>query len=128
MKKLKWLLIALVGVPVVLIAIALVLVFSFDANQLKPILVKEADKQGIALTIDGDLGWQIWRNLAVTVEGVALANSKTRAPLAELQSAALSVELMPLLNVLVSIEKGSWLANQIVKGLIFQYRKMMRTQ
>lgn len=103
MKKLKWLLIALVGVPVVLIAIALVLVFSFDANQLKPILVKEADKQGIALTIDGDLGWQIWPNLAVTVEGVALANSKTRAPLAELQSAALSVELMPLFSGSVKV-------------------------
>lgn len=103
MKKLKWLVIALVGVPIVLVAIVAVLIFSFDANQLKPILAKEAAKQGIALDIQGDLGWQIWPSIAVTVEGVSLANGETNKALAELQSAALSVELVPLFSGSVNV-------------------------
>lgn len=98
MKKLKWILIAVVGVPIVLIAVALIMLLGFDANTLKPVLAKEANKQGLELTIAGDLGWRIWPNIAVTIEGVSLANATTQAPLAELDSAALSVELMPLLS------------------------------
>ncbi|WP_295802466.1 hypothetical protein, partial [uncultured Microbulbifer sp.] len=33
-----------------------------DANQYKPKIVQLAADQGIALTLDGDIGWQLWPN------------------------------------------------------------------
>ena len=72
---------------------------SLDANQYKPKIVQLAADQGIALTLDGDIGWQLWPNIALKLEGVKLAPlALPSESLLEADKVAVGVALMPLLK------------------------------
>jgi AsmA protein len=85
-------------VVLVLLA-ALALVFLVDANRFKPRIEAIAKDQGIALQINGDLGWDLWPSLGVAVNEVRVAAlDAPNQPIAELQQASLMLALMPLFS------------------------------
>lgn len=88
------------AVFVVLILIAaLALVFLVDVNRFKPRIEALAKEQGIALQINGDLGWDLWPSLGVAVNDVRVAALETpEQPIAELKQASLMLALMPLFS------------------------------
>ncbi|MCQ3829010.1 AsmA family protein [Microbulbifer elongatus] len=85
-----------------------------DANQYKPKIVKLAADQGIALTLDGDIGWQIWPNIALKLEGVKLAPlALPSESLLEADKVAVGVALMPLLDKRIEAKEIVLLGPQV---------------
>lgn len=85
-----------------------------DANQYKPKIVKLAADQGIALTLDGDIGWQIWPNIALKLEGVKLAPlALPSESLLEADKVAVGVALMPLLDKRIEAKEVVLLGPQV---------------
>jgi AsmA protein len=87
-------------VLIVLLLIALIaFVFLVDANRFKPRIEAIAKDQGIALQINGDLGWDLWPSLGVAVNEVRVAALEAPdQPIAEIQRASLMLALMPLFS------------------------------
>ncbi|WP_331344731.1 AsmA family protein [Cellvibrio sp. UBA7661] len=82
---------------VLLAVVAFVLLV--DANRFKPHIEAIAEEQGIALHINGDLGWDLWPRLGVAVNDVSVAALESPdEPVARLQQASLMLALMPLLS------------------------------
>jgi AsmA protein len=82
----------------VLLAV-LALVFLVDANRFKPRIEAIAKDQGIALQINGDLGWDLWPSLGVAVNDVRVAAlDAPDQPIAELKQASLMLKLLPLFS------------------------------
>ncbi len=95
----KVLLKSLAALVVLLLLAALALVFLVDANHFKPRIEGIARDQGIALQINGDLGWDLWPSLGVAVNDVRVAALETPdQPIAELKQASLMLALMPLFS------------------------------
>lgn len=88
------------AVLVVLVLLAvLALVFLVDANRFKPRIEAIAKDQGIALQINGDLGWDLWPSLGVEVNDVRVAALVAPdQPIAELKQASLLLALKPLFS------------------------------
>ncbi|WP_299594361.1 AsmA family protein [uncultured Microbulbifer sp.] len=85
-----------------------------DANQYKPRIVQLAADQGISLTLDGDIGWQIWPNIALKLEGVKLAPlALPNESLLEADKVAVGVALMPLLNKRIEAKEVVLLGPQV---------------
>jgi len=85
-----------------------------DANQYKPKIVQLAADQGISLTLDGDIGWQIWPNIALKLEGVKLAPlALPNEPLLEADTVAVGVALMPLLDKRIEAKEIVLLGPQV---------------
>ncbi len=97
MTLLKRIVLLVIALPLVLAAIALVLVFTLDPNRLKPVITDAAAKQGITLAFKGDLAWQLYPNLGVTL-GALTASTTDDQPLMEVGQASVSVALIPLLQ------------------------------
>lgn len=90
------------------------LFIALDANQYKPQLQALAAERGLALTIDGDIGWQLWPDIALEFEGVKLA--PLAAPEQQLLRAdkiAVRVALMPLLKKHIEAKEIVLLGPQI---------------
>lgn len=82
-----------------IILAVLALIFLVDPNRFKPRIETLAKDQGIALQINGDLGWNFWPSLGVAVNDVRVAALETPdESIAELQQASLMLRLMPLLR------------------------------
>ncbi|MDR7088346.1 AsmA family protein [Cellvibrio fibrivorans] len=95
----KILLKSLAILVVLVLLAALALVFLIDANRFKPRIEAIAKDQGIALQINGDLGWDLWPSLGVAVNEVRVAALEApNQPIAELQQASLMLALMPLFS------------------------------
>jgi len=70
-----------------------------DANRFKPRIEAIAKDQGIALQINGDLGWDLWPSLGVAVNEVRVAALEApNQPIAELKRASLLLALRPLFS------------------------------
>lgn len=114
---------AFIGLVVIAV---LAFVFLVDANKFKPRIEALAKDQGIALQINGDLGWNLWPSLGVAVNEVRVAALEQPAQsIAEIKQASLMLALMPLFsgefkvdhvavdgaNVSLSVDaagKGNW--------------------
>lgn len=95
----KILLKSLAALVVVVLLAAFALVFLVDANRFKPRIEAIAKDQGIALQINGDLGWDLWPSLGVAVNEVRVAALEAPdQPIAEIQQASLMLALMPLFS------------------------------
>ncbi|MDZ4260990.1 MAG: AsmA family protein, partial [Pseudomonadota bacterium] len=95
----KILLKSLAALVVLVLVAALALVFLVDANRFKPRIEAIAKDQGIALQINGDLGWDLWPSLGVAVNEVRVAALEAPdQPIAEIQRASLMLALMPLFS------------------------------
>ena len=96
MKLLGKSLIAVIGLLLILV---LAFVFLVDANRFKPRIEALAKDQGVALQINGDLGWNFWPSLGVAVNDVRIAALDTPAQsIAEVKQASLLLALMPLFS------------------------------
>jgi AsmA protein len=90
----------ILGVILALIFVAVVsLLLFFDPNMFKPRIEAMAREQGVALNIDGNLGWRLWPNLGVEVNGIRVAAvSAPEDQIAQLRRASL------LLASIISLE------------------------
>ncbi|AQQ69048.1 AsmA protein [Microbulbifer agarilyticus] len=85
-----------------------------DANQYKPKIVQLAADQGVSLTLDGDIGWQLWPNIALKLEGVKVAPlALPSESLLQADKVAVGVGLMPLLNKRIEAQEVVLLAPQV---------------
>ncbi|WP_346838040.1 AsmA family protein [Microbulbifer sp. SAOS-129_SWC] len=99
MAWIKRTLIALLVIVLLLAGAVAWLLAGLDVNQYKPQLEQLAAKQGIALKLDGDIGWQLWPNIALKLEGVQLAPlPQPEQPLVRADKVAVGVAVMPLLK------------------------------
>lgn len=105
---------ALITLLALLAATIAWLLFTLDANQYKPQLKALAAEQGIALTLDGNVGWQLWPDIALKLDGVKLA--PLAAPdqqLLQADTLAVRVALIPLLKQQVEAQEILLLKPQI---------------
>ncbi|WP_347332874.1 AsmA family protein [Marinimicrobium locisalis] len=104
MKFLRRLIKVLVALVLLVVIAAVALVFVFDPNMFKPRLEAMAREQGIALNIDGNLGWQLWPALGVEVNDIRVAAvSAPEQTIAALDQASLRLAIRPLLSGDVSV-------------------------
>ncbi|HSX85257.1 MAG TPA: AsmA family protein, partial [Cellvibrio sp.] len=85
-------------IGLVLLALIL-LVLLFDPNMFKPRIEALAREQGVALSINGDLGWTLWPSLGIDVSDVRVAAlSVPDKPIAQLEEASLLLAIKPLFS------------------------------
>ncbi|MCW8126259.1 AsmA family protein [Microbulbifer halophilus] len=114
MAWIKHTLIALLVVFLLLAGAVAWLLAGVDVNQYKPQLEQLAAEQGVALKLDGDIGWQLWPNIALELEGVQLAPlPQPDEPLVRAERVAVGVALMPLLKRRVEAKEIVLLGPQI---------------
>ncbi|WP_105102085.1 AsmA family protein [Microbulbifer pacificus] len=90
------------------------LLVGLDVNRYKPQLEQLAAEQGVALKLDGDIGWQLWPNIALRLDGVQLAPlSLSDQPLVRAESISIGVALIPLLKKRVEAQEITLLGPQI---------------
>lgn len=97
MKTIKRIVLGVLALILLAVVGMAILISTLDANLLKPVLHKVAREQGIELSIPGDIGWQFYPNLGLTL-GVVRISTLDEQPLASITGAALSVRLMPLIQ------------------------------
>ena len=90
---------SLIALILLLLLAITAFVLLVDANRFKPHIEALAQQQGVALQIQGDLGWTLWPRLGVAVAEVNVAALDTPAqPIAQLRQASLMLALMPLFS------------------------------
>lgn len=115
-KTLKMLLAAVVLMGVLLAAAVAYLFFALDPNDYKPELQALAKAQGYELRLNGEIDWQFFPSLALTVNDIEIADSESEVAdelLAKVVEAQASVQLVPLLSGQVIVESivldgGQW--------------------
>lgn len=108
MKIIKWLLITLFFVIVLVGAGAAFLISNFDANQYKDQITAAVHKQtGRDLAIDGELELSVYPDISIALGKTTLSNAEGFAGehFAQVESANVSVELLPLLKKKVTIDE-----------------------
>jgi len=106
MKILKYSLYALLALVLLVVAAAAILALTFDPNQYKDEvekLVKE--RTGRTLKFHGDVKLAFWPSLGVSVGKVTLSRRASAYDFAALDSAHVSVGLMPLLRGQVAVDQ-----------------------
>lgn len=96
MKKL----LKIIGVIILLMLFALLgLILFVDPNQFKPSIESLAKKQGIALSVQGDLSWKFWPGFGVGAETLTLGSlAASEKRLAEIEQMSLLLALTPLIS------------------------------
>lgn len=100
-KIFKWTVIGLTGTFLAAVVFLLLYIDPNDYRDDASKLVKE--KTGLVLLINGDIGWQFYPAIGFSVAELSLATAEGEPALASIGSAAVSVELMPLLNKQVNV-------------------------
>lgn len=99
-------LIVLAVLAVLLAAVASYLVASFDANRYKGLLIDWVrDHKQRTLRIDGPISLSVFPRLGVSLAGVSLSEHQRADEFAALQSATLSVQLLPLLRKQLVVDR-----------------------
>ncbi|WP_341502069.1 AsmA family protein [Gallaecimonas sp. GXIMD4217] len=104
------LLLIILGLVVLVIAGLAAFILSRDPNAYKAeIQTLVADNTGRELRLEGDLGWQLFPRLGLTVEKVALSEEGgfDKGTLAEVGQAQVGLALMPLLSGQVEVDSLS---------------------
>jgi AsmA protein len=99
MKPLKYFLVGLVAVLVVVMAAATYFVATFDANAYKPQIIELVkEKQQRTLRLDGDIKLSIFPSIGAEVGRVWLSEQNSEREFAAMESARVSLKLLPLLS------------------------------
>ncbi|UTW44985.1 AsmA family protein [bacterium SCSIO 12696] len=102
-KTLKW----AIGLPLAVIALVLigaaVLLFAVDPNQYKPQLEQLAKDNQVKLNINGDLSWQLWPDVAITIADTRIHGQQL--PDIHIQQADLALELASLIRGELAVKK-----------------------
>ncbi|HVS27393.1 MAG TPA: AsmA family protein [Burkholderiales bacterium] len=103
---------ALGGLVVVVLAIVAYIAATFDPNQYKPQIVQLVkEKQQRTLKIDGDIKLSFFPSIGVNLPKLALSEHQSDKEFAAVDSARVSLKLMPLLSKQVVVDEVE------VKGL-----------
>ncbi len=86
----------IIGIPLVLLLIGIIAILTIDPNSLKPTLEENLAKQGLVADFKGDLSWQFFPNIGMSLGNIELRSQETNAQLASLGNASVSVALAPL--------------------------------
>jgi len=87
-----------------IIAVIAAITLLLDPNDYKQELSVLAAEQGVSLTIEGDLAWQFFPNLGLSVSKLSVhAPQQTDKALAQIEALTASVQFMPLLKKQVRI-------------------------
>lgn len=99
MKALRYLLYALGAVVVLLVAGAIVVSMLFDPNALKGQIERAVEaKTGRTLKLEGDLGLAFWPSIGASIGRASLSERGGKGTFVALESAHVSVAVMPLLS------------------------------
>ncbi|MCL2829328.1 MAG: AsmA family protein [Betaproteobacteria bacterium] len=99
MKTLKIVAYALAAIVIVLIGLVVFVVATFDPNNFKTeITAFVQEKKGRTLAIDGDIALSLWPNIGVRLGKTSLSEHKSATQFAAVESARVSLALMPLLK------------------------------
>jgi len=91
-----------------LIAAAVYVVASFDANRYKGVLIDWVrDHQQRTLAIDGPIGLSVFPRLAVTLRDVRLSEQHRTDEFLALKEATLAVQVLPLLSQQLAVDRVS---------------------
>jgi len=97
-RLLKILLITVVAIILLLAIAVFVITQVIDPNEFKPEIEKQAREQAnLTLNIEGDLAWQFWPSLGVSIGRTEARIADQEALFAALNEASLSVAVLPLL-------------------------------
>jgi AsmA protein len=92
----------IIGIPVLVVVIAVAALLLFvDPNQFKPMLVEQTKKQtGMELVIDGDIGWQFFPSLGLSLGKTELKNPEgfKNEDLLKIDGISVDVSVMPLFS------------------------------
>ena len=106
MKILKYIAFALGGVAALLIAGGLFIYATFDADKLKSELTQIVkEKKQRTLTIDGEVALSFWPSIGVRLGRTRLSEHASDAEFAALDSARVSLAVLPLLSKQVVIDR-----------------------
>lgn len=106
MRILRYMAFALGGVAALLGALGLFVYATFDANKLKSEVVQIVkDKKQRTLAIDGDMALSFWPSLGLRLGRVRLSEHASDGEFAALDSARVSLALLPLLSRQVVIDQ-----------------------
>lgn len=98
MKKLLF----IVGIPVLIIILAIAALLLFvNPNQFKPLIVEQTKKQtGMDLVIDGDIDWQLFPSLGLSLGKTELKNPEgfKNENLLKIEGIGVDVSVMPLFS------------------------------
>ena len=96
---LKWIGIGLGTIVTLVVVLALAITLLIDPNDYRDDISALAAKQGVELQLKGDLGWQFFPKLGISLNDLVVADPQApNAPIARLAHAAASVQVMPLLQ------------------------------
>ena len=120
MKAVKIVAFVLGGLVALLAAVAVFVVATFDANQWKSEIARLVQQEKHrSLKIEGDLSLSLFPALAVQIGRASLSEHRSEQPFASVDSARLSVRLLPLLSqqvVVDTVELGG------VKARLVRYK------
>ncbi len=106
MKIILKFIIGLIALFALVVVGAGVYVASINPNDLKPLLISEVKKQtGRDLVISGDIQWQFFPTLGISVESLALKNPSgfLQENMVSFSRAQMSLEILPLLSKKISL-------------------------
>ena len=105
-KGLKWIAVGLAGLFSLLIALIIALPFIIDPNDYKGQLEQLARKQGLDLQLAGDISWQLFPVLGLSVRDIHLAPvAEPEQNLAKIGEVTAAVAVMPLFRKQVQVEE-----------------------
>jgi AsmA protein len=105
-RYLKFALIGLGGLVVLLVAVAAIVAATFDPNDYKPLVVKLVqEKQQRTLDIPGRIKLTFFPKIGADLGKVGLSERASSATFASVQSARVSVALLPLLRKQVVVDR-----------------------
>ncbi|TAA47682.1 AsmA family protein [Corallincola spongiicola] len=96
----------LAAVLALLLLVVIVVVVTLDPNKYKPEVTSQVEKAtGRVLTIDGDIGLQLFPSIGFSVDGVKLSNAVgfPVEPMIEVADVSVSVALLPLFSGQVEV-------------------------
>ncbi|MDP2241558.1 MAG: AsmA family protein [Burkholderiales bacterium] len=99
MKYLRYVLMVLAVIVVVIAGMAAYIAATFDPNDYKPQIIELVkQKQQRTLRLDGDIKLAFWPSLGADLGGLSLSEFKSDQEFAAVESARVSLALMPLLS------------------------------
>ena len=106
MKIFKYLLIAFAGVSVLVGGVIAYVAATFDPNAYKPQVIQLVkDKKQRTLKLDGDINLKFWPSIGADLGKLALSEFKSDKEFAAVDSARVSLKLMPLLSKKVVVDE-----------------------
>jgi len=106
MKILRYVAFALGGIAALLVAGGLFVYATFDANKLKAEVTQIVrEKKQRELSIDGDVALSFWPSIGVRIGRVRLSEHASDKPFAALESARVSLAVMPLFSKQVVVDR-----------------------